>query len=957
MTISDVTADNKPYDGTNAANLNSVGVLQGVFASDALKVTLHTDDATATFVDKKAGLLKPVTVNGFTLNGDEAGDYSLTQPSYVKADIAKIPLVVSAIVNSKPYDGNDKATISENGLTIEGIAIHADGVEDVRPDYASAKAHFVSKDADEAEDVNVTGIQLIGIDAVNYTWNSEAATNADITYATLKVINVTAKDKTYDGNNTAEVIGTPQLNPAEIFGTDKVILTRNGNVLLGNFTDKNVGTNLPVTVTGTVFDIEGADVLNYILEPLTLSANINPIHLSISGVTANNKVYDGNKLAELIGTPKLEGVIVANEVVALDLSHATGTFANKNVGIHEVIPTGYTLTGKDVLSNYTLTQPSAVSAGISAKMLAVTATAANKVYNGSELAAATLSITPVSGEVVTAEFVGATFSDKKAADAKTVTVTGIKLTGVDAANYTADATATTTANITAKPLTVTAIAANKVYDGTTTATVTLSDNHLLGDMVTTSKATAVFDNKNVGTGIPVTVNGILISGDDALNYTYNTTASATADITSAGLAALTIKGVTVNSKVYDGTTTATLNTTAAALSGVISPDVVTLNKSNAAGTFANMNVGSEKVVTSTGFVLGGADAGNYTMTNPTITTSITAKQLTITPTSISKCFGATPTLSTTAFTPVGLIGNDAVSSVTLTSNGTSATAVVGTSAIVASSALGTGLSNYSINYVDGVMTVNPLAIQPAAFAVSTASVCQGSSAIAYSVPNDPTVTYNWSYSGTGATITGTTNAVTLNFSATATTGNLSVTATNACGTSTARSMAITAFAAPATPVISVDAVLQVTMTSNATAGNQWYNVISGLITGATAQTYRAPSNGNYYVMVTGNCSTIKSNIVNVTHVAIPEFEKSAINVYPNPNQGEFYVNFKASGNEKLKMIQVYNRLGKAVYQATPSSVSNELTERVSIKNQPAGVYILVLTTDNQRISRQIVITK
>ena len=90
---------------------------------------------------------------------------------------------------------------------------------------------------------------------------------------------------------------------------------------------------------------------------------------------------------------------------------------------------------------------------------------------------------------------------------------------------------------------------------------------------------------------------------------------------------------------------------------------------------------------------------------------------------------------------------------------------------------------------------------------------------------------------------------------------------------------------------------------------------------------------------------------------IPEFEKPTVNVYPNPSNGEFWVKFKASGNEKLKLIQVFNSLGRAVYQATPSSVTNDLTEWVSVKNQPVGVYILVLTTDKQRISRQIVITK
>jgi hypothetical protein len=61
--------------------------------------------------------------------------------------------------------------------------------------------------------------------------------------------------------------------------------------------------------------------------------------------------------------------------------------------------------------------------------------------------------------------------------------------------------------------------------------VTLSDNRVAGDVFTTSYTSASFADKNVGTGKTVSVSGITISGADAGNYTFNTTATATADIT------------------------------------------------------------------------------------------------------------------------------------------------------------------------------------------------------------------------------------------------------------------------------------------------------------------------------------------------------------------------------------------------------------------------------------------
>ncbi len=82
--------------------------------------------------------------------------------------------------------------------------------------------------------------------------------------------------------------------------------------------------------------------------------------------------------------------------------------------------------------------------------------------------------------------------------------------------------------------------------------------------------------------------------------------------------------------------------------------------------------------------------------------------------------------------------------------------------------------------------------QPAAFTTSTTTVCPGQNNVAYTVPAvTGAISYNWSYSGTGATITGNTNSVTISFSNLATSGTLSVTATNGCGTSTARNLAIT----------------------------------------------------------------------------------------------------------------------------------------------------------------------
>lgn len=184
--------------------------------------------------------------------------------------------------------------------------------------------------------------------------------------------------------------------------------------------------------------------------------------------------------------------------------------------------------------------------------------------------------------------------------------------------------------ITVSPKTITASltgSVSKVYDTATTATLASSNYSLSGlygmDAVTVGTTSGTYDTKDVGSGKTVTVTGMTLSGAKAGNYVLpSTTAAGTiGDITPA---TLTITGVTANNKVYDATTAATLNSTLAALSGVLGSDTVTLGSGAASGTFLTASVGSNKPVTASGYTIGGADAGNYVLSQPTgLTANIT----------------------------------------------------------------------------------------------------------------------------------------------------------------------------------------------------------------------------------------------------------------------------------------------------------------------------------------------
>src|SRR5581483_11508203 len=146
-------------------------------------------------------------------------------------------------------------------------------------------------------------------------------------------------------------------------------------------------------------------------------------------------------------------------------------------------------------------------------------------------------------------------------------------------------TASTMADITGRPLTVTATGVDKVYDGTAAATVTLSDNRVSGDVFTDSYTSASFADKTVGTGKTGSVSGISISGTDAGNYQLtSTSASTSANITAR---ALTVTATGVN-KVFDNTTAATVTLS----DNRVANDVFIDTYSSA--TFADANVGTAK---------------------------------------------------------------------------------------------------------------------------------------------------------------------------------------------------------------------------------------------------------------------------------------------------------------------------------------------------------------------------
>ncbi len=319
---------------------------------------------------------------------------------------------------------------------------------------------------------------------------------------------------------------------------------------VGTVTLTSSGAAPTATVAGSPYSIvpsaasDGTfNPANYSVTYAKGSLTINPVTVTVAGIAAANKIYDGTAGATLnTASAILKGVLPADTAkVVLATGTVAGTFADKNLGNNKPVTiSGLTLSGS-AAANYTLTQPT-TTANLTPAGLAITGLTANgKVYDGTT--AATLAGTPGLSGVIAGDVVSVTgaatgvFSDKNAGTGKTVTVSGLFLNGADAGNYTVSAT-TLTANITPAPLTVTGItAANKAYDGTTTATINTSAARLngvitadLGNVtLATSGATGAFADPSVGTNKLVTISGLTLSGSAAGNYAL-TQPTTTADI-------------------------------------------------------------------------------------------------------------------------------------------------------------------------------------------------------------------------------------------------------------------------------------------------------------------------------------------------------------------------------------------------------------------------------------------
>ena len=238
-------------------------------------------------------------------------------------------------------------------------------------------------------------------------------------------------------------------------------------------------------------------------------------------------------------------------------------------------------------------------------------------------------------------------------------------TGVTDANgapvygYQFDAT-TLVATIDRRNLAVSSFnAADKTYDGNTTASVSgLGLSGVLAGETVGASGVGRFDTRNAGANKAVSLVGVSLNGADAGNYLAlppDKTASA-----SILAKAIDVNAGALGSKVYDGNTSAplvdSLNLTVA---GLVVGDKVSAAAGSAA--FADKRVGVNKTLQLGGVTLAGGDAGNYRVASATASGDITARALTVVAaTAADKVFDNTTSAASSGVTLAGVLDGDTV---------------------------------------------------------------------------------------------------------------------------------------------------------------------------------------------------------------------------------------------------------------------------------------------------------
>lgn len=693
LTITGLSAESKIYDATTTATINGTAAYLGLANDETHAVT---DSVTWTFPNPNIGIAKVLTRSAdYTAPN---ANYTLSAQPTLSADISAKELTGTFTADNKVYDATTAAIVLTRNV------VGKIGSEDVN--HAGGSATFADADVADGKTVTLTGATLIGTAAGNYTLASVSTTTANITQgaAVITFPSLPSGKKVGDAPFSAGVstnLGTLSYTSSNTTvatidaSTGVITLVAPGVTTItasvagtANFTGDSESRVLNVAATlGTSYlvDFEGTGETKtgYASGSVTLGGISWNMTEALIG-TATDDYKAGARSARLRGYGTSVISMLADKTGGIGII----SFNHRRYGTDSQI---------EWIVEYSI---NAGSTWIEAGRFTPGATVAtfSSTINASGSGRMRIRSNTTGTIDRRANVDNITITD---APSPTINPSGI-LSALSTTYGTASAASATTAVVTGGSLTANIVATAPAgfqvsADGSTwDATATFAQTGGFADGILHLRLTA--------TAPAGTYNGqvVTLSSSGAANRTIaipNSTVLAKS---------LTLSSAAVPDKVYDATPTATITGT---LVGIVNEDQVTLVGT---GVYDSSSVGTDIPVTSTA-TLGGADAGNYQLTQPTgLTADITAKELTITgATAVNRIVDATSTVAITGGSLVGVVSGDTVN-LGGSPIGTMADANVGTAKPVTVSGFsisGSSSTNYSLSQPTG-LTVDILESTP-----------------------------------------------------------------------------------------------------------------------------------------------------------------------------------------------------------------------------------------------------
>lgn len=385
------------YDGSaKAARLTKTGWT----AADVGEITYQKDGSALSAAPVDAGTYTA----GITVGGQTASvTYTIRQAVPQAGDFAFSP------PDTLTYDGSAKTAAVAARAGIAGMG----GV--------TVKYYRNDVKVEQPADVGTYNVRIDVAEGKNY---DAAADLKDDSWTFTIAANETAPDVTLSGDTTYT---GGQITPAPTvkIGSTKLTEGRDYTVAYGENRDVSTGGTVTITAMG-----------NYAFSAVAESFAITPRAVTVSGITAADKTYNGSADAVL----DVSGAVISGKAEGDELTvSADGTFDSKDVGTDKTVRiSGLTLGGTSA-GNYRLAasgQQASAMAAITPAVITVTPDAGQgKTYGEKDPALTYISAGAVNGE--TPAFSGGLVRDA-GASAGSYAITGGTLALTDGSGFKAD---------------------------------------------------------------------------------------------------------------------------------------------------------------------------------------------------------------------------------------------------------------------------------------------------------------------------------------------------------------------------------------------------------------------------------------------------------------------------------------------------------------------------------------